>query len=839
MEDPTQIIDQHLTEGAFYFTTTQWQGRLSAVNDHLLRLTVKQGGAWPTHPTIPAALPVEKNGDETVATGGTDQVYRTPIITAAETTPLTASKADQVSVGAVKLTLTHGQLRLSRNDAPLVTIYLPTFSDGAWSLRLRTATLPHYFGGGMQNGMVSLNDRLIAIATENRWTLGGVTSPVPFAWTTEGFGLLANTFTKGAYDFSDLFRGAEFSHDDPVCDVYFVIGQTPADMIRGYFELTGKPVRLPRFSFYPGHFNAYNRDHWVAVTAASAGAIQFEDGNWYKEYQPISDETFNTGFRRGTITVAGQSLVPNVYGNGQVTFLDPDENGMPRRSIRETLNGEHDFQFSARAVIERYRKNGFALGWLLPNDGYGAGYGQTASFAGDLTNLRAFRDYAASRGIATGLWTQKKLTPADPAHPQKGERDLVRELKEAGITALKTDVAWVGEGYTFGLNATAEAGAAMRACDRRPAIVTVDGWAGSQRGALVWSGDQAGSNWANLKTHIGSYLSASLSGLVNVASDVDGIYAGRDPLIALRDLQWKALTPHFFAMDGWGDVPKLLGQNAPAPYKTLAQAYLALHTMLVPYLYSLAALAENGAPVLRPTWWTGDQDALTQDLTDQFLVGDDLLVAPLIDAYGLATTGAAKRAHVYLPAGSWLDLQTGLWQQGGQTLADVSVPLAGLPAYLRTGAVIPLTLPHQNPAAAQPDLIVLAVPGASRTTTLVEDDGATLAYQTGDQALITLMTKATGSDFSVTIARSQGKKTVAPRPVTIFIPTVSGAAELSATLGDAPLAVHTTFGPAPVDPLGRWRPLSGLTIDCGVCDPAKRLTINVAGLRINATETRA
>jgi hypothetical protein len=118
-------------------------------------------------------------------------------------------------------------------------------------------------------------------------------------------------------------------------------------LLHGYHELTGLPNLNPTFSYYPAHFNAYNRDYWVPVTPASAGAIRFEDGRWYKEYQPLNPQTFNLGYRPGAITVAGQSLVPNVYGNGNVTFTEPDAAGMPRRALRETLNGEHDRQFSA------------------------------------------------------------------------------------------------------------------------------------------------------------------------------------------------------------------------------------------------------------------------------------------------------------------------------------------------------------------------------------------------------------------------------------------------------------------------------------------------------------
>lgn len=83
-----------------------------------------------------------------------------------------------------------------------------------------------------------------------------------------------------------------------------------------------------------------------------------------------------------------------------MTFVDPDTNGMPKSAIHESLNGEHDYPFSARAVLETYRETGMPLGTMFPNDGYGAGYGQTDSFAGDLANLSAFVSWAKGQGSA-------------------------------------------------------------------------------------------------------------------------------------------------------------------------------------------------------------------------------------------------------------------------------------------------------------------------------------------------------------------------------------------------------------------------------------------------------
>ena len=84
-----------------------------------------------------------------------------------------------------------------------------------------------------------------------------------------------------------------------------------------------------------------------------------------------------------------------------------------------------------------------------------------------------------------GLWTQSNLHPIDSI-PALLQRDIVKEVRDAGVRVLKTDVAWVGAGYSFGLNGIADVGQIMPyyGSDARPFIIMLDGWAGTQRYAV-------------------------------------------------------------------------------------------------------------------------------------------------------------------------------------------------------------------------------------------------------------------------------------------------------------------------------------------------------------------
>ncbi len=235
----------------------------------------------------------------------------------------------------------------------------------------------------------------------------------------------------------------------------------------------------------------------------------------------------------------------------------------------------------------------------------------------NVQNLREFTDYANARGVETGLWTQSNLEPVDNEQWHL-QRDFKKEVEQGGISTLKTDVAWVGSGYSFGLNGIKKAydvATNDNFADRiRPNIVTLDGWAGTQRYGGIWTGDQTGGNWEYIRFHLPTYIGQGLSGNPNVGSDMDGIFGGA-PIIATRDYQWKTFTPTMLDMDGWGTYRKSPMTHGD-PYTGISRMYLKLKAQLMPYIYTSAASAANidtsngdtGLPMIRAMMLTDDSE---------------------------------------------------------------------------------------------------------------------------------------------------------------------------------------------------------------------------------------
>ena len=578
-----------------------------------------------------------------------------------------------------------------QTEATVVAATTPfQFEKSKVSLQLTEQVSEYFYGGGVQNGRFSHKGKTIAIENQNSWTDGGVASPNPFYWSTNGYGIMWYTFKKGKYDFGAKQKGiVSLYHETDYADLFFMINDGAVSLLNDFYQLTGNPVLLPKFGFYEGHLNAYNRDYWKEDTTG----ILFENGKSYKESQK--------------------------------------DNG----GIKESLNGElkNNYPFSARGVIDRYKNNDMPLGWILPNDGYGAGYGQTGTLDSNILNLKSFGDYARKNGVEIGLWTQSDL------HPKAGisallQRDVIKEVKDAGVRVLKTDVAWVGAGYSFGLNGVADVAqlTPKYGHNARPFIISLDGWAGTQRYATIWTGDQTGGQWEYIRFHIPTYIGSGLSGNPNITSDMDGIFGGKQPFVNVRDFQWKTFSPMQLNMDGWGSNPKYpeaLGE----PTTSINRFYLKLKSELLPYAYSIAKTAVNGLPIIRAMFLEEKNNyTLGTASKYQYMFGPSFLIAPIYQNTRADQNGNDIRNSIYLPKGNWIDYFSGAQYEGSRVINYFDAPIWKLPVFIKPGAIIPMVNPNNNVSEINRSVRIYEVyPATSSSFTEYDDDGKTESYKSG------------------------------------------------------------------------------------------------------------
>ncbi|MFF0465843.1 discoidin domain-containing protein [Micromonospora zamorensis] len=548
------------------------------------------------------------------------------------------------------------------------------WSAGRTTQRLVRDADEQFYGTGLRLGEWALRDKTVPIAVDNQWRENTNASPAPFYLSTNGYGVLRNTWAPGSYGFT---APVTTTHNEERFDAYYFVGDSLKGVLGAYTDVTGKPFLSPMWGLELGNADCFN---------ASNPAYQ------------------------GDHNRAGHQRTPDVL-----------------------------------AYAREARAKNMPSGWFLPNDGYGCGY----------TDLPSTVAGAKALGFQTGLWTSTGLGSIDS------------EVGTAGSRGVKTDVAWVGGGYRDAFRGVQQAVDGIeRNSDARRYVWTVDGWAGSQRNAVVWTGDTYG-RWDDMRWTVPAVAGAGLSGFNYATGDVDGIFGG-SPNTYVRDLQWKSFTPAFMTMSGWGATNPAPGYQDKQPwryaepYLSINRRYLQLKMRLMPYHYTMSRVASvTGVPATRALVleYPNDPVARGNATAGEFMAGDAFLVAPVVSDTEL-------RDGIYLPAGTWTDYWTGRVYQGPLTLNGYAAPLDRLPLFVKGGSIVPMW-PQMNYTGEKPvsTLTYDLYPRGASSFTLYEDDGITRAYQGGayatQQVRMTAPASGTGT-VTVDVGASTGTYTGKP-----------------------------------------------------------------------------
>jgi alpha-glucosidase len=253
---------------------------------------------------------------------------------------------------------------------------------------------------------------------------------------------------------------------------------------------------------------------------------------------------------------------------------------------------------------------------------------------------------------------------------------------------------------------------------------------GQQRfGAAAWTGDIT-STWDTFANQPGELLNWGDAGMPYVSQDLGGFKGSPSPELYTRWIESGVFEPVFrshgsFNSNRW---PWAFGDEAlDATRKAIDLRY-----RLIPYIYTLAAqTSQYGAPIMRPLLLEFPNDRNTSNLKDEWLLGSRLLAAPIL------TEGGTR--SVYLPAGRWYDFNTGkaVGKAERPTTLHVNAALDVIPAYVRSGSIVPLGPVMQYTSQAPEDPIEIRVyPGSNATFSLYEDGGDDYSYQNGKSSLI-------------------------------------------------------------------------------------------------------
>ena len=580
----------------------------------------------------------------------------------------------------------------------------------------------HLYGFGEKFSDLDKRGQMINLWHENAT---GNTRPnsyknVPFFMSSRGYGMFINSPYPIRYHLGDRHHTHYSLHlQHYLLDYFLVAGETYKDVLPRYTDLTGKPTLPPLWSF----------GLWMSRMS-------------YDNQSQVEDVA--VGLRARDIPC-------------DVIHIDTDWFASPW--VNDLTFSKERFPDPA-AMVAKLREDGLRVTlWQIPyiapestfyNEGVENGY-----FAkdqdGSIRHIQGFfgeaavMDYSNPTAVA---WMQSKLEP----------------LFDMGIAAIKTDF---GEGAPPDAVYAEVDGLAMHnlypllynravfeITQRKTGENIVWGrsaYAGCQRYPLNWGGDPA-VLWGDLAQLWTGGLGLGLCGFPFWSVDIGGFGGTPTPDLYIRWAQAGLFVSHPRAHGPIAREPWAFGGEA----ERIFREYAKLRYRLIPYVWSTAhASVATGLPVMRPMMLDWQGDPTTVDIGDQFMFGEALLVAPILDE--------SDRRMIYLPMGHWY----GYWTDevvDGPCWVERTAALDELPLYVRGGAIIPTAADAPHTGALDWGRITLDVypDGGESSFALHDTEGSTplRLEQTGDAVVLRL-----GAGERSYIVRMHG----APRPAVVIV----------------------------------------------------------------------
>ncbi|WP_161599313.1 TIM-barrel domain-containing protein [Reinekea blandensis] len=509
----------------------------------------------------------------------------------------------------------------------------------------------------------------------------------------------------------------DFTFTDEVClsaasgalDLYVFSGETAAEVIEAYTRLTGRPFLPPKWALgYHQSRHSYESDAEVRNIV-----------NGFKTHDlPLDalylDILYMDGYRVFTFDPERFGKAPELIddlaeqGVRVVPIVDPGVKVDPQYRVYQQGVQSGAFVLNADQTLWK--------GQVWPGESVWPDF-----FQADVCHWwQDLHRYFTDMGVQ-GIWNDMN----EPA--VFNDRMTMDDDAKHSIDGEWVDHACVHNAYGL-LMSQATANAIVEQTGQRPFVLTRAGYAGIQRSAAVWTGDNR-SSWEHLSLSVPMLLNLGLSGVAFAGADIGGFMDDTRPELFTRWMQLGCFYP--FMRNHCS-----IGMRAQEPWTfdepTLARVRHAMHRRykLLPYLYQLMRDAnETGEPVMRPQFWY-DSDAAAGNISDQFFIGSQMLVAPILREATLARA-------VRLPdQGNWFSVQENRLVEGNYHLAETG--LDDIPLYLRAGSILPLAPYRASTARPLKELRLLVVDGAQEGRLLYrDDDGLTSTVEGNRYARLT------------------------------------------------------------------------------------------------------
>jgi alpha-glucosidase len=698
--------------------------RITALNPNIIRIEYSAAGLNAPE-DIFAVLP------NSIAPTGTVRVSELP-------------EAVTLNTGAVQVRVEKSPMRLVFLDASGQVIsqdppgHPVTFHDRAFTVYKSMPLDEHYFGLGDKSGAMDRREQAFTNWNTDAYGWVAGTDPlyktIPFFIGMRGgkaYGIFLDNTYRSVFDFGKQTREVySFGADGGPLDYYFMYGPDPKAVVQSFTALTGRTPLPPlfmlgyqqsRYSYFPEarlrEVAKTFREHKIPCD------VLYLDIDYQDERRPFTIDRKNYPNFEGMVHDLRQE------GFKLVTITD--------LHIKKEPGYKPYDEGKKRDVFVKNPDGSDFVGSVWPGDSVFADFtrAEGRQFWGSL-----YADFV-KMGIR-GFWNDMnepsiflrldKTMPLDTVHSIEGRKTDHREAHNI-----------------FGMQnarATYE-GLLHLTPNERPFVLTRAAFAGTQRYAATWTGDN-GSTWDHLRMTVPNLLSLGISGYPLSGADVGGFTGNPTPELLTRWTEVGAFQPFFrnhAAKETRDHEPWVDGLE----HERIRRRYVEERYRLLPYIYSsMEETSRTGIPLMRPMFLEFPDEEKLETNETQYMFGRDLLVAPKVKE----TTGSYE---VILPKGIWYDYWTGALVQGTSLKVDPS--LSELPVYVRGGAIIPRQPLVQNADETPQGALELDVySGSNCLGSLYTDDGNTFDYTRGKYSRQQFTCEAGGQGLTLHLIASEG-----------------------------------------------------------------------------------
>ena len=730
--------------------------RVTALRDDVLRITLWRGDSAPEDASwaVPASIrqssvPITQSRDKDCLT------LRTAILQVA------------IDTKTLEVTLREPNGAILQQDArPL------RFDGNAFRIYKSMPPDEHYFGLGDKAGPLDRRDQSFTLWNTDAYRFQETTDPIyksiPFFMTWRAghaLGVLLDNTWRTSFDFGKEDPDAySFGSVGGSADYYVLYGPSAKDVVKSYAWLTGTPPLPPlwAFGFQQSRYSYMTQDRVLEVANRlrsdhiPADAI-FLDIDFQEKNRPFTVNTAAFPDLPGMIDQLHKKQFHVVAITDLHIANAPNQNYHPFDS---GLAGDHFVKDEKGSVYT-------GVVWPGPSVFPDFTRQQTRAWWGGL-----YKDLRHT-GI-DGFWNDMNEPSVFSSPNHTLPETAQHRIDEPGFLPRTATHAEIHDVY--GMQNCRATFDGLKAIDPglRPFVLTRAAYAGTQRYAVTWTGDNS-STWNHLRLATPMIENLGLSGFAFTGADVGG-YAGTPTTELLTKwFEIGAFQPidRDHAEKGKGDQEPWIGGPE---HEAIRRRFVEARYELMPYLYTLAEEASRtGMPIERPLFLefpdaTPDRHPMDIDApaSGEFMLGPDLLIAPR------AFPDEQGAYNIELPAGGWFDYWSGekiaepapkaaiandpaaLLAASAMNLTIVP-ELGRLPVFVRAGSILPIAPLVQSTGITPSGPLTLRVyPGKPCSGDLYQDDGTTYEYQHGAYLRVHFECRTTPGGLSLTIGPHEG-----------------------------------------------------------------------------------